>query len=190
MTESAVSHLKGALEALLFVSEKPLTLDQLKDVVEGTDGRALRDTLEELKREYVERNNGITIVEIAGGYQMLSNPVYVSYVKKLFHSRHKERLSRPALESLAIVAYKQPISRQEIEIIRGVNCDGVVNHLLGRELVEIKGRKDVPGRPYLYGTTKQFLEYFGLKSLDDLPRLEDFPALVNAQESEAAPEDV
>jgi len=98
-------------------------------------------------------------------------------VRDFYKTKHKEKLSKPALETLAIVAYKQPVSRAEIELIRGVNSDGVVVHLIEKELIKIVGRKDIPGRPFLYGTTKQFLEYFGLKSLDDLPKLEEFPDL-------------
>src|SRR3989338_9017752 len=115
------------------------------------------------------------VVEIAGGYQMLSSPAYVSYIRDFYKTKHKEKLSKPALETLAIIAYKQPVTRTDVELIRGVNSDGVIAHLLTKELVKPVGRKDVPGRQFLYGTTRQFLEYFGLKSLEDLPPLEAFP---------------
>ncbi len=195
------NHLKGIVEALLFISEKPIMLEQIKEVIEGVDTADIKEMVNLLQKEYTERKSGMSIVEIAGGYQMLTNMEYALYVKKFYHSRHKERLSKPALEALAIIAYKQPISRLDIELIRGVNCDGVVAHLLDKALIKIVGRKEVPGRPYIYATTKQFLEYFGLKSLSDLPKLEDFSSLqpvgeegaeevlAAEQESKEAPEE-
>ena len=136
-----------------------------------------------LQSEYEERKSGILVVEIAEGYQLLSNPNYASYLRSFYKTKHKEKLSKPALESMAIIAYKQPVTRSDIEVIRGVNSDGVVSHLLSKELIKVIGRKDVPGHPFVYGTTKQFLEYFGLKSLDDLPTLEEFPALQPCEEN-------
>ncbi|HBR14749.1 MAG TPA: SMC-Scp complex subunit ScpB [Candidatus Omnitrophica bacterium] len=176
-------YVKGGIEALMFVSEKPVTLDQIKNVFETVSAADIKQTLQLLKNEYEQRHSGMTIVEIAGGYQMLSNPVYASYIRDFYKTKHKEKLSKPALETLAIVSYKQPVSRADIELIRGVNSDGVVTHLLNKELIKIVGRKDVPGKPYLYGTTRQFLEYFGLRSLNDLPRLEEFPMLQPSQEA-------
>jgi segregation and condensation protein B len=108
---------------------------------------------------------------------MLSNSHAAGYIREFYKTKSKEKLSRPSLESLAIIAYKQPVSRADLEIIRGVNCDGTVAHLLNKGLIEIVGRKEVPGRPFLYGTTKSFLEYFGLRSLEDLPKLESLPQL-------------
>ena len=178
------NYMKGIIEALLFTSDKPVMLEQIKDVIEATDAAQIRETVSALQNEYTEKKSGMVIVEIAGGYQMLSNSEYALYIKKFYHTKHKEKLSKPALETLAIIAYKQPVSRLDIELIRGVNCDGVMFHLLEKELIKIVGRKDVPGRPYIYGTTKQFLEYFGLKSLDDLPKLEDF---ISMQEASAQP---
>lgn len=189
MDESANSYLRGIIEALLFISEKPVMLEQLKEVVEGVSTQEIRELIVSLKEEYANKKSGISIVEIAGGYQMLSNPDYVMYVKKFYRTRRKEKLSKPALETLAIVAYKQPVTRLDIELIRGVNSDGVIAHLLGKGLIKIGGRKDVPGRPYIYGITKQFLEYFGLKSLDDLPKLEDFSSLQPADGDEATQEE-
>ena len=184
MSDGDNHYLKGIIEALLFTSEKPVILEQIKEVVEGVDTTDIRETINVLQKEYAENKRGMTIVEIAGGYQMLTNSDYAMYLKKFYHSRHKEKLSKPALETLAIVAYKQPVSRMDIELIRGVNSDGVVIHLLSKELIKLVGRKDVPGIPYLYGTTKQFLEYFGLKSLDDLPKLEDFSSLQQPMDEE------
>lgn len=172
-----VNHIRGVIEAVLFVNEKPVTLDQIKKVLETVSIPEIKKEIQEIQQDFERRKNGMTIVEIAGGYQMLSNPLYVSYIREFYKTKHKEKLSKPALETLAIVAYKQPVSRVDIETIRGVNSDGVVVHLIEKELIKIVGRKDVPGRPFLYGTTKQFLEYFGLKSLNDLPKLEEFPDL-------------
>ena len=171
-------HVKGVIEALLFVNEKPVTLEQIKRVLETLNVGEIKQNIQGLSAEYEQRQSGMKIVEIAGGYQMLSNPGYVSYIHDFYKTRHKEKLSKPALETLAIIAYKQPVTRTEVELIRGVNSDGVIAHLLTKELVKPVGRKDVPGRPFLYGTTRQFLEYFGLKSLEDLPALEEFPNLM------------
>ncbi|MFH1360341.1 MAG: SMC-Scp complex subunit ScpB [Candidatus Omnitrophota bacterium] len=180
--DAAHNHIKGIIEALLFIGEKPVMLEQIKDVIEGVSTSDIRLLINDLQQEYKDRKSGISIVEIAGGYQMLTNPDYAMYIKKFYRTRHKERLSKPSLETMAIVAYKQPVTRLDIELIRGVNSDGVVNHLCEKGLIKIAGRKDIPGRPYLYGTTKQFLEYFGLKTLSDLPKLEDFSSLQPAQE--------
>ncbi len=171
-------YIKGAIETLLFVSEKPITLDQIKAVLETVNMADIKKTIQSLQKEYEDQERGMTLVEIAGGFQMMSNPQYAQYLRNFYKTRHKEKLSKPALETLAIVAYKQPVTRSDVELIRGVNSDAVVAHLADKELVKVVGRKDIPGRPFIYGTTKQFLEYFGLKSLEDLPRLEEFLSLV------------
>ena len=176
-------HIKGVVESLLFVNEKPVTLDQIKKVLDTANNADIKKVLSELQCDYEDRKCGIMIVEIAGGYQMMSNPIYASYLRSFYKTKHKEKLSKPALESMAIIAYKQPVTRSDIEVIRCVNSDGVVVHLLNKDLIKVIGRKDVPGRPFVYGTTKQFLEYFGLKSLDDLPTLEEFPSLQPSEES-------
>ena len=194
--DEQVQNYKSAIEAILFVSEKPVVLDQLKEVLPGLEASKINGLIRELQDEYVNRSAGMVIVEIAGGFQMLSNSQAASYIREFYKTKTKEKLSRPALESLAIIAYKQPVGRAEVEIIRGVNSDGTIAHLLNKGLIKINGRKEVPGRPFLYGTTKEFLEYFGLKSLDDLPKIEEFnqlgvdmpkaePSL--AQESESTP---
>lgn len=177
MDEQTSIYVKGAVEALLFVSDKPIGMDQFKEALEGVDAKAIRSALEELKQEHAQRRSGMVVVEIAGGHQMLSNPDYAMSIRSFYRTQKKEKLSKPALESLAIVAYKQPVTRLDIEMIRGVNSDGVVNHLLEKNLITIAGRKDVIGKPYLYGTTKEFLEYFGLRSLADLPKLEEFETM-------------
>jgi len=176
-------HIKGVVESLLFVNEKPVMLDQIKNVLDAVSNADIKKVLSELQRDYEDRKCGIMIVEIANGYQMLSNPIYAPYLRSFYKTKHKEKLSKPALESMAIIAYKQPVTRSDIEVIRGVNSDGVVTHLLSKDLIKVIGRKDVPGRPFVYGTTKQFLEYFGLKSLNDLPELEEFPTLQPSEEN-------
>ncbi len=168
---------KSGIEALLFVSDKPIALEQFKTVFPELKPAEIVGLIQQLQEDYVNRQAGMVIVDIAGGWQMLSNSNAAGYIREFYKTKSKERLSRPSLESLAIIAYKQPVSRADLEIIRGVNCDGTVAHLLNKGLIEIVGRKEVPGRPFLYGTTKAFLEYFGLKSLEDLPKLEQLPQL-------------
>jgi segregation and condensation protein B len=175
--EDKLQNYKGAIEALLFVSEKPVVLDQLKEVFPELKPSQILDLIKELQEEYVNRTAGMVVVEIAGGFQMLSNSHAAGYIREFYKTKTKEKLSRPALESLAIIAYKQPVGRSEVEIIRGVNSDGTIAHLLNKGLIKITGRKEVPGRPFLYGTTKEFLEYFGLKSLEDMPKIEEFNQL-------------
>ncbi|MDO8674999.1 MAG: SMC-Scp complex subunit ScpB [Candidatus Omnitrophota bacterium] len=172
MEQPEDQHYKSAMEALLFVSDKPVVLDQLKQVFPQLTPSVLEDLLRRLQDEYAARDAGMVVVEIAGGWQMLSNSHAASYIREFYKTRTKEKLSRPALECLAIVAYKQPVGRGEVEAIRGVNSDGTIAHLLNKGLVRIVGRREVPGRPFLYGTTKEFLEYFGLKSLEDIPKIE------------------
>lgn len=177
MDQTSLDHIKGVIEAILFVNEKPVVFQQLKDVLEGVSADDIRSAIAQLKQDYEQRNSGMSLVEIAEGYQMLSNSLYASYIRSYYKTRHKEKLSKPSLETLAIIAYKQPVTRSDIELVRGVNSDGVMVHLLSKELIKAVGRKEIAGRPYLYGTTKQFLEYFGLKSLTDLPKLESIEAL-------------
>lgn len=186
MDQTQIEYIKGAVESILFVSDKPVTADQFKQVIEEASSSDIEKIIGLLKEDYAQKMGGITIAEIAGGYQMLSNPSYASYIRAFYKTRTKEKLSRPSLETLAIIAYKQPVSRADIEIIRGVNSDGVMAHLLSKALVKIVGRKEVPGRPFLYGTTKEFLEYFGLKSLEDLPKLEEFPLLSASNDNAAS----
>jgi len=175
--DEQLKNYKSAIEALLFVSEKPVVLDQIKEVFPELKPTQIQEVIKQLQEEYVNREAGMVIVEIAGGFQMLSNSHAAPYIREFYKTKTKEKLSRPALESLAIIAYKQPVGRAEVEIIRGVNSDGTIAHLLNKGLIKIVGRKEVPGRPFLYGTTKEFLEYFGLKSLEDLPKIEEFNQL-------------
>ncbi|MBI4688324.1 MAG: SMC-Scp complex subunit ScpB [Nitrospirae bacterium] len=164
---------KSVLEALLLMSGEPLTAETLKNILE-LDKNAMLRLMAELISEYQLRNSGLLIAEVAGGYQMITNPACAPWVKKFLGTALPTRLSQPSLETLAIVAYKQPIIKAEVEAIRGVNSDGPLRTLLERKLIKILGRKEVPGRPLMYGTTKEFLEYFGLKDLSELPTLREF----------------
>ncbi|MCX5703109.1 MAG: SMC-Scp complex subunit ScpB, partial [Candidatus Omnitrophica bacterium] len=168
---------KSVIEALLFAIDKPLTIEQAKSVLDNLEPSEIRALIEELKSEYDLANRGIRITEVAGGFQMITAPGLAQFLKKLFKARHVERLSKPALETLAIIAYKQPVTKVEIESLRNVNVDGVMTNLLDKNLIRISGRKKAPGRPYVFGTTRQFLEYFGLKSLEELPKMQDFSSL-------------
>ncbi len=170
----ADNNIKTVIEALLFASEKPLMLEQIRDVLDNLATDEIRKTIEELKDEFEINNRGIRVIEIAGGFQMITAPVYASFLRKLYKQHRVERLSQPALETLAIIAYKQPVTRLEIESIRNVNVDNMIRSFVDKGLVRIAGRKKAPGRPRVYATTRQFLEHFGLKSLDELPKIEGF----------------
>lgn len=173
---------KSVIEALLLASEKPLPLEQIRLVLDNADSNEVRKLIDELKSEYEQACRGIRVAEIAGGFQMITASEFAPFLRKLFKNRHLEKLSKPALETLAIIAYKQPLTRVEIELLRNVNVDGVMKSLLDKNLIRITGRKKAPGRPCVYGTTRQFLEHFGLKSLEDLPKIEDFSALAEKKE--------
>jgi segregation and condensation protein B len=176
-------NLKTVIEALLFSSDKPLLIEQIKKVLDNLDAEQVRKKIEELKSEYEQSNRGMRIYEVAGGFQMIAAPHFASFLRKLYKGReHSGKLSRPALETLAIISYKQPLSRAEIESLRKVNVDGVMGTLLAKNLIRVTGRKKAPGRPKVYGTTRQFLEYFGLKSLEELPKIENFPLPKELQE--------
>ncbi len=164
---------KRIIEALLFVSDKPVSIDTLKDVLGSIEPTEIRVVIEELNGEYASGGRSFSIKEIAGGFQMLTDPVYSKWISELY-KRPADKLRGPALETLAIIAYRQPVTRSEIEIIRGVNVDGVLHTLEERGLIRTRGRVDGPGRPILYGTTTEFLQHFGLKSLEELPKLKEF----------------
>ena len=171
--ESAnTSGLVGIVEALVFASPDPITLKQLCKVLDTEPKEEVVAALAELGRQYV-RSGGLQLVEVAGGYQIVTRPELHEWVRRLFHERTSQKLSVQALETLAVIAYKQPITAMEITEIRGVNTTGVVGTLLERGLVKISGRKQVVGRPFLYSTTREFLDRFGLKDLTDLPKVED-----------------
>ena len=161
------------IEALLFVSDKPVSIDTLREVVKEAEPTEIRSIVEELNREYASSGRSFGIKEIAGGFQMLTDPVYSRWISALY-KRPPDRLTGPSLETLAIIAYKQPITRNDIEAIRGVNVDGVLHTLEERNLIRSRGRLEAPGRPILYGTTSEFLQHFGLKSLEEMPKLKEF----------------
>ncbi len=162
---------KGAVEAILFSSSGPLTVAKLGGVLDGVDGRKVRAAIKELNEEYEREGRAFRIDEIAGGFQMLTRPEYAKFIDRLRTVVRKSRLTQAALETVALIAHRQPITRAEIESIRGVQCGEVLRSLTEKRLVRIAGRKDVPGRPLLYATTRDFLEHFGFNSVDDLKKL-------------------
>lgn len=184
------NNLKSAIEALIFASDKPITTEQLKKVLGDLDIPSINKIITELKNEYEAQNRGMRVVEIAGGFQMITNSNFAPFLKKLFKNRYSDKLSKPALESLAIIAYKQPLTKSEIESLRNVNVDGVMKSLIDKNLIRVCGRKKIPGRPFVFGTTREFLEHFGLKSLADLPKMEDFTVLAQQQEAQTAIEPI
>ena len=176
----------AALECLLFMADRPLPPAELSEMLD-CDPRRVSEAADRLTARYDGR--GLQITRVAGGFQMCTRPEYAEIVAKL-HEPHRFRLSRPALETLAIIAYRQPITRPEMEALRGVNCDSVVETLLERQLIHERGRRHTPGRPMTYGTTPEFLSQFGLDSLGDLPELpqvsaEEVEARLRAQSVEA-----
>jgi len=166
--------LKAVLEALLFVAGRPVKVEELRELLPEASREEIREALEELSREYAGR--GIRIREVAGGFRMETAPEVAGPVRAFLKPRPR-KLSRSALETLAVVAYHQPVTRAEIERLRGVDSSGPLKVLLEEKLIRIVGRKAVPGRPLLYGTTPRFLEVFGLRSLKDLPPLEEIRKL-------------
>ncbi|HUJ10735.1 MAG TPA: SMC-Scp complex subunit ScpB [Verrucomicrobiae bacterium] len=196
--------LKKILEALLFSAERPLAPKEIRTILaEATDEetpgmtepfRNVREAqivavLEELKVEYDTQQRSYQIIEIAGGWRLVSRPEYAPWLKKLLDEARPHRLSPPSLETLSIIALRQPISRADIAAIRGVEVDGVIKTLLERDLITITGKSDAPGRPMLYGTTQKFLEHFGLRSLDDMPKAAELrlqaAALKTAEDKQA-----
>jgi len=163
--------LKNIVETLLFISTEPLSLDKISELVD-TEKNQVKEIIDELCKEYSTR--GFQIQEIAEGYLFTTRAEYAPWIKKLYKDRITLKLSSAALETLSIIAYKQPISRAEIEEIRGVEVIAVLETLIEKKLVRVCGRKETLGRPLLYGTTNEFLKYFGLKSLSDIPALEEF----------------
>lgn len=176
--------LKGAVEAIIFVSEKSISAQELQNVFEGLDAKTITDIIKAIQEDYEARGSGIKLIQIAEGYQLVTSPHYANFVKKFYKIKHSEKLSMPSLETLSIIAYKQPVTKMEIEQIRGVNVDGVIKNLLEKGLIRIVGKKEVLGRPFVYGTTRSFLEYFGLNSLKELPDIEEFVEKIKAKEAE------
>jgi segregation and condensation protein B len=175
--------LQGALEALLFSSDQPLLESLIAEALE-TPPAEVNAALRQLGASYAARNAGVELREIAGGWMLVTTAAHAEWVGRMLRGRKRMRLSRPALETMAIIAYKQPVTKSEVEAIRGVDSSAVLATLLERSLVTIRGRSKVVGRPLLYGTTQEFLDYFGLKDLTELPRPDELRALVAAREPE------
>jgi segregation and condensation protein B len=163
-----MDNIKQIIESLLFVAEEPLTIERIRNIIAVVNQDEVRSALSELSDEYTTRGGGFYLREVAGGYQLRTRPEFTQWIKRLLQPK-QQRLSKAALETLAIVAYKQPIIRSDIEYLRGVDCGGILRMLLERKLIRILGRKELPGRPMIYGTTRHFLEVFDLKDLTDLP---------------------
>ena len=177
------TRLTPAVEALLFSSDQPLPLSLLAESLD-TAPEEVADALAELGASYAAREAGVELREIAGGWMLVTTAEQSEWVGRMLRGKRKMRLSRPALETMAIIAYKQPVTKSEVEAIRGVDSSAVLTTLLERNLVTIRGRSKVVGRPLLYGTTPEFLDYFGLNDLSELPRPEELRALVQAREPE------
>jgi segregation and condensation protein B len=176
-------NLESAIEALLFSTDQPLTELLIAEALEAP-GAEVAAALERLGAGYAARGAGVELREIAGGWMLVTTAEHAEWVGRMLRGRKRMRLSRPALETMAIIAYKQPVTKSEVEAIRGVDASAVLATLLERNLVTIKGRSKVVGRPLLYGTTQEFLDYFGLRDLTELPRPEELRALVAAREPE------
>ena len=172
------------IEALLFASPEPLTQTQVNSVFEqdsfDAESIELADIVSALQQKYAENENAFTIVKIAGGYQLVSQPEYEIFIRRMLKKSGRLALTSASLETLAIVAYRQPVNRYEIESIRGVDSSGVLKTLLSKNLVKIKGRDSGPGRPLLYSTTEKYLEYFGLNKISDMPKLSELEDMGNA----------
>ena len=172
-----MSELKAIVEALIFASPEPVTLKALSKLLDGEPKEDVVAAIAAVKQDY-ERPSGLQFVEVAGGYQIVTRPELHEWVRRLFHERTSHKLSVAALETLAVIAYKQPVTAPEIAEIRGVNTSGVLGTLADRKLIKIVGRKQVVGRPFMYGTTREFLERFGLNDVSDLPKVEDIAGLL------------
>ncbi len=167
--------------ALLFASDEPLTVKRVSQILEISSTEINR-SLESIRSRLNGENASVMLEAIAGGYQLSTRPEFANYIARLYSGKRKQRLSKAALETLAIIAYKQPITRAEIESIRGVSCGGVITTLMERTLIRIIGKAKVLGAPFLYGTTQEFLEYLGLNDLKDLPSLEELESMLEREE--------
>jgi segregation and condensation protein B len=169
----ASDELKAIVEALIYASPDPLPIKALQKLIDGESGERIAAAIASLDAGYQASGRGLQLVEVAGGYQIVTRPELHEWVRRLFHERTTAKLSVQALETLAVIAYKQPITAAEIGEIRGVHAAGVLGTLIDRRLIRIAGRKPVVGRPFMYATTGEFLDRFGLKDLSELPRIED-----------------
>lgn len=179
--------LKKIIETLLFITDRPVKPSRIADVVENADVRRVREIIRQLQEEYAAQGRAVQIVELGGGFQMSTKPEYGRWVRRLYNEKMTTKLSNAALETLAIVAYKQPITRAEMEAIRGVDVAGPLERLLERALVRVVGKKDTVGRPMVYGTTDEFLRMFGLNKISELPDLQVFAAKTLYEKQEDLP---
>lgn len=177
------------VEAVLFATEAPLRADEIARADESLDEDLVEAAIQSLRREYLESGRAFDLLEVAGGYQLLTRPEFAPYLDRFDTIPRPTRLSAPALESLAIIAYRQPIGRLEVEYVRGVGSAGVIRTLQERGLIDIVGRGEGIGRPLLYGTTPRFLEHFGFQSLEDLPRPDELPVVLRDRTSPILPDE-
>lgn len=182
MDPEFAGRLRAVVESLLFAADRPVPTGKMAEIINAAcpgefsvDGHTIRREIDVLRKEYDEQRRAFQIEEIAGGFRMLTRPEYHQWVLALSSHRQQTRLSPAAVETLAIIAYKQPVSRATIEDIRGVQCGHIIRTLMEKRLVKVLGREEVPGRPLLYGTTREFLDHFGLKSIKELPTTEELP---------------
>lgn len=171
-----IEEIKPIVESLVFAAEEPITLRKLTDIIEGVDSVQIQEAITQLKNDYDMQGRAFQIEEIAGGYQLFTKPEYYEWIAKLRKKTGETKLSQAALETLAIIAYKQPILRANLEAIRGVQSGQIIRLLMEKDLVKVVGRDESLGHPLLYGTTKKFLEYFGLNDIKDLPKIEELGA--------------
>ena len=176
--------IKKIVEALIFASDSPITENRIKSIIQELDSTQINGIIDELNTEYDQSEHAFKIVRIAGGFQFVTRSKYAQYVKQYYKGKARSKLSRAALEALSIIAFKQPISRPEIDSIRGVNSDGVVRNLLERNLIYISGRSEHVGRALLYSTTSEFLQYFGVNDISDLPRPKEIEDLLGSGQEE------
>jgi segregation and condensation protein B len=177
------------VEALLFASDTPVEAERIQEVLDLESAAAARELVESLRGRLDTEGRGLQVMEVGGGYRLVTRPEVAPWLVKLARSRTRSRLSRPSLETLAIIGYRQPVSRPEVDAIRGVNSEAVLDNLLERRMIRITGRKESPGRPFLYETTREFLVAFGLRDLGDLPKVEGeliVPELVEAAAAQLA----
>ncbi len=169
------------IEALIFAHDGPLSAKKIRDILPELESeKAVKKIIRAIDERYEKNNSPIKIIELAGGFQMVTREPFASWISQLYKSRSRSRLTRKGLETLAIIAYRQPITKVEVEEIRGVSADGVIRTLIERNLITVKGRRKAPGNPLEYGTTTYFLEYFGLKSIKDLPSLKEIDELLKS----------
>lgn len=181
-----MEQLKQVVEVLIFASDIPITIEQICNLIEEAKPEEIHHAIETLNQEYRQTQRTFQIVRMGGGFQMVTHEHFASWVKKLFQGRLRTKLSQAALETLSVIAFRQPVSRTEIEAIRGVNCDGVIRTLLERKLITIGGRGQGPGKPLLYKTTPEFLQYFGINDISELPRPKEIEELFKEAQGQNA----